>query len=129
MSKNRGLDDIERQEAKVESGADAWIDNEVMGCEFQDVRFAAAKRFPMLILHDTTEFSYRHEDTASIGILKVSEFSAPLLPECRVPSAMFPPAVSPLLPRSSPPPSFRAAEGSVPEQERTALPHAGILPL
>ena len=26
--------------------------------------------FPVLILHDTTEFSYRHEDTASIGILK-----------------------------------------------------------
>lgn len=128
MSKNQGLDDIERQEATVEAGADAWIDNEVMGCEFQDARhgkrlrqllvqlsskvgaatpracqdwantkaayrffgnrriseanilaghfastrdrFAAAKGFPVLILHDTTDFSYRHEDTASIGILK-----------------------------------------------------------
>jgi hypothetical protein len=32
-------------------------------------RFAAAKDFPILILHDTTEFSFRHEDTASIGIV------------------------------------------------------------
>jgi hypothetical protein len=107
--------------------ADAWIDNEVVGCEFPDVRhgkrlrqlleqlssrvgaatpwacqdwantkaayrffgndriseanilaghfsstrarFAAANDSPVLVLHDTTEFSYRHEDSASIGIL------------------------------------------------------------
>jgi hypothetical protein len=107
--------------------ADAWIDNEVVGCEFPDVRhgkrlrqlleqlssrvgaatpwacqdwantkaayrffgndriseanilaghfsstrarFAAENDSPVLVLHDTTEFSYRHEDSASIGIL------------------------------------------------------------
>ena len=107
---------------------DEWIDNEVVGCEFQDVRhgkllrqlleqfscrvgattpwasqdwantkaayrffgneriseanilaghfastrerFAASSGFPVLVLHDTTELSYRHEDTESIGILK-----------------------------------------------------------
>lgn len=32
-------------------------------------RFVAASDSPVLILHDTTEFSYRHEDSASIGIL------------------------------------------------------------
>src|SRR3984885_5875590 len=32
-------------------------------------RFAAANDSPVLVLHDTTEFSYRHEDSASIGIL------------------------------------------------------------
>ena len=30
----------------------------------------AAAKGPILVLHDTTEFSYRHEDTASIGIIK-----------------------------------------------------------
>jgi hypothetical protein len=106
----------------------AWIENEVVGCEFPDVRhgkrlrqlldqlsnsmgaatpwacqdwantkaaypffgndriretnilaghfastrerFDAASGSPVLILHDTTEFSYRHEDPAAIGILK-----------------------------------------------------------
>ena len=110
-----------------EQRADAWIDNEVVGCEFQDARHGkrlrqlleqlsskvgrstpwacqdwantkAAYRFfgndrvseanilaghfastrqrfggstdsPVLVLHDTTEFSYRQEDTAPIGIL------------------------------------------------------------
>jgi len=33
-------------------------------------RFSASRSFPLLVLHDTTELSYRHEDTASIGILK-----------------------------------------------------------
>lgn len=33
-------------------------------------RSSASRGFPLLVLHDTTEFSYRHEDTASIGILK-----------------------------------------------------------
>jgi Transposase DNA-binding len=32
-------------------------------------QFVAASDSPVLILHDTTEFSYRHEDSASIGIL------------------------------------------------------------
>src|ERR1700692_29252 len=32
-------------------------------------RFVATSDSPVLILHDTTEFSYRHEDSASIGIL------------------------------------------------------------
>lgn len=32
-------------------------------------RFAATSGFPMLVLHDTTELSYRYEDTAPIGIL------------------------------------------------------------
>jgi hypothetical protein len=108
--------------------SDEWIDNEVVGCEFQDVRhgkrlrqlleqlpsrvgattpwacqdwantkaayrffgneriseanilaghfactrerFSASSGFPVLVLHDTTELSYRREDTASIGILK-----------------------------------------------------------
>lgn len=44
MSKNRGLHDIEHQEAKVEAAADAWLDNEVMGCEFQDVRYGKRLR-------------------------------------------------------------------------------------
>jgi len=33
-------------------------------------RFSAGSGFPVLVLHDTTELSYRHEDTGSIGILK-----------------------------------------------------------
>ena len=32
-------------------------------------RFVAGSSSPVLVLHDTTEFSYRHEDTAPIGIL------------------------------------------------------------
>jgi hypothetical protein len=32
-------------------------------------QFVAASDSPVLILHDTTELSYRHEDSASIGIL------------------------------------------------------------
>lgn len=32
-------------------------------------RFAATSGFPMLVLHDTTELSYRHEDTAPIGMV------------------------------------------------------------
>lgn len=33
-------------------------------------RFMATNDSPVLILHDTTEFSYRHEDSASIDFLK-----------------------------------------------------------
>src|ERR1039457_6192095 len=108
--------------------SDKWIENEVVGCQFQDARhgkrlrqlleqlsgkvgsttpwasqdwantkaayrffgndriseanilaghfastrerFTACRGLPVLVLHDTTEFSYRHEDTESIGILK-----------------------------------------------------------
>jgi hypothetical protein len=111
-----------------ESRSEEWINNEVMGCKFQDVRhgkrlrqlldqlsgnvgattpracqdwantkaayrffsnervseanilaghftstrnrFAARAGFPMLVLHDTTEFSFTREDVASIGIIK-----------------------------------------------------------
>ena len=110
------------------SGTNEWIDNEVVGCDFEDERhgkrlrqllkqlssrvgattpwacqdwanskaayrffgnerisesnilaghfactrerFSASRGFPLLVLHDTTELSYRREDTASIGILK-----------------------------------------------------------
>jgi hypothetical protein len=119
---------IKPRQAVDAVGTDAWIDNELMKCEFPDARHGkrlrqlleqlssrvgaatpwacqdwantkAAYRFfgndrvseanilaghfastrerfvgagdsPVLILHDTTEFSYRHEDTASIGIIK-----------------------------------------------------------
>ena len=111
-----------------ESRAEEWINNEVMGCEFQDVRhgkrmrqlleqlagkvgattpwacqdwanakaayrffsngrvteanilaghfastrerFSATSGFPILVLHDTTEFSFTREHVSSIGILK-----------------------------------------------------------
>lgn len=111
-----------------ESGSDGWIDNEVVGCKFQDVRhgkrlrqllkqlsgkvgaatpwacqdwantkaayrffgndriseanilaghfrstrerFADSSGFPVLILHDTTELSYRREDGRAVGILQ-----------------------------------------------------------
>jgi hypothetical protein len=33
-------------------------------------RFASSTDFPILVLHDTTEFSYRHEDAKPIGVLK-----------------------------------------------------------
>ena len=33
-------------------------------------RFVSSSSFPVLALHDTTEFSYRHEDTGPIGVLK-----------------------------------------------------------
>src|ERR1039458_8751381 len=128
MSKKPVLDSVERRRASDEAGTDAWIDNEVVGCEFQDVRhgkrlrqlleqlsgrvgattpwacqdwantkaayrffgndriseanilaghfastlerFASSSSFPVLVLHHTTEFSYRHEDVEPIGVLK-----------------------------------------------------------
>ncbi len=128
MKKRQALHGIEQRERSDDVRADAWIDNEVVGCEFRDVRhgkrlrqlleqlsgrvgattpwacqdwantkaayrffgndriseanilaghfastrerFAASSGFPVLVLHDTTEFSYRHEDTAPIGMLK-----------------------------------------------------------
>src|SRR5271170_7946632 len=127
MKKPRRVRATQRQESS-ESRSDKWIDHEVIGCQFQDVRhgkrmrqlleqlagnvgattpwatqdwantkaayrffgnerisesnilaghfactrerFSANRVFPLLVLHDTTEFSYRREDTASIGILK-----------------------------------------------------------
>lgn len=118
---------IERKTTVDAAETDAWIENEVVGCEFPDARhgkrlrqlleqlssrvggatpwacqdwantkaayrffgndriseanilaghlastrerFVTSNGFPILILHDTTEFSYRHEDTAPIGIL------------------------------------------------------------
>ena len=33
-------------------------------------RFAASSGFPVLVLHDTTEFSYRNEDARPIKVLK-----------------------------------------------------------
>jgi hypothetical protein len=38
MSKKPVLDSVERRRASDEAGTDAWIDNEVVGCEFEDVR-------------------------------------------------------------------------------------------
>jgi len=38
MSKKRVLDSVERRRATAEAGTNAWIDNEVVGCEFEDVR-------------------------------------------------------------------------------------------
>jgi hypothetical protein len=128
MSQKPVLNGVERRRASEEAGTDAWKDNEVVGCEFEDVRhgkrlrklleqlsskvgaatpwacqdwantkaayrffgndrisesnilaghfactrerFSARRGFPLLVLHDTTELSYRREDTASIGILK-----------------------------------------------------------
>jgi hypothetical protein len=119
---------IDRGEGVDGAETDAWIENEVVGCEFPDVRhgkrlrqlleqlsskvgastpwacqdwantkaayrffgndriseanilaghfastrerFVATSDSPVLILHDTTEFSYRRENSASIGILK-----------------------------------------------------------
>ena len=128
MRNRRQVEGVDSRDSSVDFRADRWIDNEVVGCEFQDVRhgkrlrqlleqlsgrvgattpwacqdwantkaayrffgndriseanilaghfactrerFAASSGFPVLVLHDTTELSYRHEDTGSIGILK-----------------------------------------------------------
>ena len=127
MNTKRLYRSIENRAAADSAGTDAWIDNELMGCEFPDARhvkrlrhlleqltsrvgsatpwacqdwantkaayrffgndrvseanilaghfastrerFATTSDSPVLILHDTTEFSYRHEDSAPIGIL------------------------------------------------------------
>jgi len=128
MSERRTARGVEFRGSSTDFRKDEWIDNEVVGCEFQDVRhgkrlrqlleqlsgkigattpwacqdwantkaayrffgndriseanilaghfastgerFAASNSFPVLVLHDTTEFSYRHEDTGPIGVLK-----------------------------------------------------------
>jgi hypothetical protein len=128
MSKRRYVPSVDGRDGSAESRSDEWIDNEVVGCEFEDVRhgkrlrqlleqlsgrvgattpwacqdwantkaayrffandrisesnilaghfactrerFSASSGYPVLVLHDTTELSYRHEDKASIGILK-----------------------------------------------------------
>ena len=127
MRKIREAQGLQFREPSADFRSGEWIDNEVVGCEFEDVRhgkrlrqlleqlahrvgattpwacqdwantkaayrffgnerisesnilaghfactrerFSASHNFPVLVLHDTTELSYRHEDTASIGIL------------------------------------------------------------
>jgi hypothetical protein len=124
---------IERKTAVDAAETDAWIENEVVGCEFPDVRhgkrlrqlleqlssrvggvtpwacqhsantkaayrffgndriseanilaghfastrerFVAGSSSPVLVLHDTTEFSYRHEDTAPMRIDKAFDWN------------------------------------------------------
>jgi hypothetical protein len=119
---------MECRESSADFRTNEWIDNEVVGCDFEDVRhgkrlrqlleqlsgrlgsttpwacqdwadtkaayrffanrriseaqiltghfgstrerFALGEKSPVLILHDTTELSYRHEDAEPIGILK-----------------------------------------------------------
>ena len=126
MSNPRGVRATERRDFS-EPRSKEWIDNEVVGCQFEDVRhrkrlrqlleqfsgrvgstppwacedwantkaayrffaneriseanilaghfestrkrFAASPQSPVLVLHDTTELSYRHEDTEPIGIV------------------------------------------------------------
>ena len=128
MRKLRQGQGVQFRGASADVPSGEWIDNEVVGCEFEDVRhgkrlrqlleqlshrvgattpwacqdwantkaayrlfgnerisesnilaghfactrerFSASRGFPLLVLHDTTELSYRREDTASIGILK-----------------------------------------------------------
>src|ERR1039458_5841557 len=128
MKKLRQGQGVQCRESSADFRSEEWIDNEVVGCEFEDVRhgkrlrqllehlssrigattpwacqdwantkaayrffgndrinesnilaghfactrerFSAGSGFPVLVLHDTTELSYRHEDTGSIGILK-----------------------------------------------------------
>ena len=43
-------------------------------------RFAASSGFPVLILHDTTELSYKHEEVEPIGILGKIPAGSPLRP-------------------------------------------------
>src|ERR1700691_1993391 len=128
MRKLRQGQGVQFRGASADVPSGEWIDNEVVGCEFEDVRHgkrlrqlleplshrvgattpwacqdwantkaayrffgnerisesnilaghfsstrdrfaAAANGSPILILHDTTEFSFRHEDTAPIGIV------------------------------------------------------------
>jgi hypothetical protein len=124
---------IERKTAVDAAETDAWIENEVVGCEFPDVRhgkrlrqlleqlssrvgaslcgpararptprlhidfsgttriseanilaghfastrerFVAGSSSLVLVLHDTTEFSYRHEDTAPMRIDKAFDWN------------------------------------------------------
>lgn len=128
MRKRRLVQGKKCWKASTDFRAGEWIENEMVGCEFEDVRhdkrlrqlleqlsgrvgattpwacqdwantkaayrffgndriseanilaghfastgerFAASNSFPVLVLHDTTEFSYRHEDARPIGVLK-----------------------------------------------------------
>jgi len=128
MRKRRQGQGVQGRKSSADFRPDEWIENEVVGCEFEDVRhgkrlrqlleqlsgrigastpwacqdwantkaayrffgneriseanilaghfastgerFAASNSFPVLVLHDTTEFSYRHEDARPIGVLK-----------------------------------------------------------
>ena len=52
-------------------GNDRISEANILAGHFASTRepFVAGSSSPVLVLHDTTEFSYRHEDTAPIGIL------------------------------------------------------------
>jgi hypothetical protein len=134
MRNPRGVRATQRRDFS-ESRSREWIDNEVVECEFEDVRhrkrlrhlleqfsgrigsmtpwasedwantkaayrffaneriseanilaghfdstrkrFAASSKSPVLVLHDTTELSYRHEDTEPIGIVMKTQAGAP----------------------------------------------------
>jgi hypothetical protein len=128
MRNRRHVQGLRGRESSADSRTDEWIDNEVVGCEFQDVRhgkrlrqlleqlssrvgaatpwacqdwantkaayrffgndriseanilaghfastrerFVASGGFPVLVLHDTTELSFRREDGRTVGILQ-----------------------------------------------------------
>ncbi len=128
MRNRRQVKGVKRRGSSWDFRTDEWIDNEVVGCEFQDVRhgkrlrqlleqlsgkvgattpwacqdwantkaayrffgndriseanilaghfastrerFGASSGFPVLVLHDTTEFSFRREDGRAVGILQ-----------------------------------------------------------
>ena len=128
MRKRRLVQGKECWKSSTDFRAGEWIENETVGCQFEDVRhrkrlrqlleqlsgrvgattpwacqdwantkaayrffgndriseanilaghfastrerFVASNSFPVLVLHDTTEFSYRHEDARPIGVLK-----------------------------------------------------------
>jgi hypothetical protein len=127
MRKHRETQMVERRES--EEYADGWVEDEVLGCQFEDVRHCkrlrqvlgqfsrrvgaatpwasqdwagvkAAYRFlsnrrvsetailaghflatrsrvpkdssPILVLHDTTEFSYKRRHTESVGLLRTT---------------------------------------------------------
>lgn len=134
MRNPRGVRATQRRDFSG-SRSKEWIDNEVVGCEFEDVRhrkrlrqmleqfsgrvgsttpwasedwantkaayrffaneriseanilaghfdstrkrFAASPASPVLVLHDTTELSYRHEDTEPIGIVMKTQAGPP----------------------------------------------------
>lgn len=62
---------LEQLSGKVEATT-PWAWANILAGHFASTRerFVATSDNPILVLHDTTEFSYRHEDTEPIGILK-----------------------------------------------------------
>jgi hypothetical protein len=61
-----------RRDAYRFFGNDRFSEANILAGHFASTRerFVATSDSPVLILHDTTEFSYRHEDSAALGILK-----------------------------------------------------------